>query len=124
MIAREALRYMVAGATNTLLTYVLYLTLLQVMHYRWAYLLAFLAGIGLSFLLLRHVVFARPGKRFSLAYVAASHGLQLVLGLAVVEAWVTWVRGPAWAAPLVAAAICVPVMFALQRWIFTPHGTR
>ena len=85
---------------------------------------AFLAGIGLSFLLLRHVVFARPGKRFSLAYVAASHGLQLVLGLAVVEAWVTWVRGPAWAAPLVAAAICVPVMFALQRWIFTPHGTR
>ena len=124
MIAREALRYMVAGATNTLLTYVLYLTLLQVVHYRWAYLLAFVAGIGLSFLLLRHVVFARPGKRFSLAYVAASHGLQLVLGLAVVEARVAWWRGPAWAAPLAAAAVCVPVMFVLQRWIFSPHGAR
>lgn len=124
MIAREALRYLLAGATNTLATYLLYLALLQVLHYRLAYVLAFVAGIGLSFLLLRHVVFARPGKRFSLGYVAASHGLQLGLGLAVVEAWVSWLRGPAWLAPLVAAVVCVPLMFALQRWIFTPHGAR
>ena len=124
MIGREALRYLLAGATNTLATYLLYLALLQVLHYRWAYVLAFAAGIGLSFLLLRHVVFGRPGKRFSLAYVAASHGLQLLLGLAMVEAWVAWLRGPAWAAPLAAATVCVPVMFILQRWIFTPHVTR
>ncbi|MFT3778219.1 MAG: GtrA family protein [Ottowia sp.] len=124
MIAREALRYVLAGGANTLATYALYLVLLRAMHYRWAYLLAFAAGIGLSFLLLRHLVFARPGKRFSLAYVAASHGVQLALGLAVVEAWVAWLRGPAWLAPLAAAAVCVPVMFALQRWIFTPHAAR
>ena len=124
MIAREALRYLVAGAAYTLLTYVLYLVLLQVLHYRWAYLLAFIAGIGLSFLLLRHVVFERPGKRFALAYVASSHALQLALGLMVVEAWVAWLRGPAWLAPLVAAVVCVPVMFALQRWIFTSHAAR
>ena len=34
MIAREALRYVLAGATNTLATYVLYLALLQSLHYR------------------------------------------------------------------------------------------
>lgn len=124
MIAGEALRYVLAGATNTLATYLLYLGLLQWLHYRWAYLLAFAAGIGLSFLLLRHLVFARPGKRGSLVYVAASHGLQLGLGLVVVEAWVAWWRGPAWAAPLVAVAVCLPVMFLLQRWIFTSHAAR
>ncbi len=123
MIAREALRYVLAGATNTALTYALYLGLLRWLHYRWAYLLAFVAGIGLSFLLLRHLVFGRPGKRYSLVYVAASHGLQLGLGLAVVEAWVAWLGGPTWAAPLVAAMVSVPMLFVLQRWIFTPHDT-
>ena len=123
MIAREALRYLLAGGANTLVTYVLYLALLQVMHYRTAYVLAFIVGIGLSFLLLRHMVFARPGKRFSLAYVAASHGLQLGLGLAVVECWVAWLHGPAWLAPVAAVLVSVPVMFVLQRWIFTPHAS-
>lgn len=124
MILREAGRYLLAGGLNTGLTYVLYLVLLRVLDYRWAYLLAFFAGVGLSFLLLRHLVFGRPGKRFSLAYVAASHGLQLGLGLLAVEAWVAWLRGPVWAAPLAAVALCVPVMFIVQRWIFTGHAAR
>lgn len=123
MIAREGLRYLLAGGANTLATYALYLALLRLLHYRAAYVLAFVAGIGLSFLLLRHAVFARPGKRFSLAWVAASHLLQLGLGLALVEAWVAWLHGPRWAAPLAALLVCVPLMFVLQRWIFTPHAT-
>ena len=123
MIAREVLRYLLAGGVNTVVSYGLYLALLRVLDYRTAYVLAFVAGIALSFVLLRHMVFARPGKRFSWAYVAASHGLQLVLGLAVVEAWVAWLGGPTWAAPLVAAMVSVPMLFVLQRWIFTPHDT-
>ena len=121
-MAREALRYLLAGGANTALTYLLYLALLRLLDYRWAYVLAFLAGVALSFVLLRHVVFARPGKRFSWVYVTASHGVQLGLGLVVVEAWVAWLRGPAWLAPLAAALVCVPVIFVLQRWIFTPHA--
>ncbi len=123
MIAREALRYLAAGGANTAVTYALYLALLQWLDYRLAYALAFACGVGLSFLLLRHAVFARPGKRCSLLWVAFSQGLQLGLGLAVVQAWVAWLRGPAWLAPLVATLVCVPLMFFVQRWIFTPHGT-
>lgn len=124
MIAREALRYLAAGGANTLVTWALYLGLLQVLDYRLAYVLAFVAGIGLSFVLLRHLVFARPGKRHSLAWLAASQVLQLGLGLAVVQAWVGWLHAPAWLAPLAAIAVCVPLMFFLQRWIFTPHAAR
>ncbi len=113
-------RYLLAGGFNTLASYVLYLGLLGLMGYRAAYVLAFLAGIGLSFTLLRHAVFARPGRRMSFAYVAASHLLQLGLGLLVVEACVAWIGGPAWAAPLVAVMVSVPLMFVVHRWIFTP----
>lgn len=123
MIAREALRYLAAGGVNTVATYALYLALLQALDYRLAYALAFVAGIGLSFLLLRHLVFARPGKRHSLAWLAASQMLQLGLGLLVVQVWVAWLRGPEWLAPLAAIAVCVPLMFLIQRWIFTPHAT-
>lgn len=123
MIGREVLRYGAAGGVNTVATYALYLGLLRLVDYRLAYALAFVAGIGLSFVLLRHLVFARRGKRHSLAWLAASQVLQLGLGLAVVQAWVGWLRWPDTLAPLAAIAVCVPLMFLIQRWIFTPgHG--
>ena len=123
MIGREVLRYGAAGGVNTVATYALYLGLLRLVDYRVAYALAFVAGIGLSFLLLRHLGVARPGKRHSLAWLAASQLLQLGLGLAVVQAWVGWLRWPDTLAPLAAIAVCVPLMFLIQRWIFTPgHG--
>ena len=116
MIGREALRYVLAGGVNTAVGYLLYLLMLPALGYRAAYVL--------SYLLLRHAVFARPGKRFSLAYVTASHMMQLALGLAVVEVAVNWMRVPAWLAPLMAVAVCVPVMFVIQRWIFTLNEPR
>ena len=118
--AREGARYILAGGINTLVTYALYLFMLRVIDYRVAYVLAFVAGIVLSFILLRHAVFARPGRPFSLLWVAATHFLQLVLGLTVVHAWGDWLHGPQWAAPLAAVAVCMPLIFMLQRWIFTP----
>lgn len=122
MIAGQALRFVLAGGVNTAVSYLLYLALLPALGYRAAYVLAFVMGIGLSFLLLRHAVFARPGKRFSLGYVAVSHLLNLGLGLTVIELAVRWWQVPAWVAPLLAVALCVPVMFFVQRWIFTPHA--
>lgn len=122
MIRGEIGRYLVAGGVNTAVTYALYLVLLRHIDYRWAYVVAFVAGVLLSFVLLRRVVFGRPGRRHALAYVAASHGLQLLLGLLVVQAWVGWLRGPQWLAPLVAVGVCVPIVFALQRWVFTHHA--
>ena len=122
MIAGQVLRFVLAGGFNTAATYLLYLAILPALGHRAAYVLAFVLGIGLSFLLLRHAVFARPGKRFSLLYVMGSHVLNLGLSLAVVELAVGWLRVPAWAAPLLAMALCVPVMFFVQRWIFSPHA--
>lgn len=123
MIAHEAGRYLLAGGANTALSWGIYLLLLLALDYRLAYVLAFVAGIGLSFVFMRHLVFGRPGRRHSLALVAAAQCLQLLLGLVVVQLWVAWLGGPQWLAPLVAVVVCTPIMFALQRWIFTPHAS-
>ena len=122
MIFREVVRYLLVGGLNTVATYALYLLLMRRIDYRAAYVLAFLAGIVLSAVLLRHVVFRRPGRRYANLYVAANYGLQLLLGSLVVSAWGEWMHGPVWLAPAVAIAVCVPLVFLLQRWVFTPYG--
>ncbi|MDR2154616.1 MAG: GtrA family protein [Burkholderiaceae bacterium] len=119
---REGLRYLAAGALNTLLSWLLYLGLLRLLDFRLAYVLAFMAGVLMSYGLLRHVVFARPGQACALLRVAASHLLQLGLGLAVVQLWVVELHAPAELAPLVAVAVCLPVIFWLQRRIFKPDA--
>ena len=118
MLTRQALRYLLAGGVNTAFSYAVYLALLTVMAYQLAYLLAFLSGIAVSYLLMRYTVFRQAGRRFSMGWVALSHLGQLGLGLLLVEAWVRGVGGPAAWAPLFAVAVCVPLMFLVQRWIF------
>ncbi|MDO5624838.1 MAG: GtrA family protein [Pseudomonadota bacterium] len=118
----QFVRYLLAGGVNTAISYGIYLGLLGPLGYRMAYPLAFVAGIGLSFLLLRHWVFARAGRRFSLGLVALGHGAQLALGWVVVEVWVAWLHMPDALAPLAAIVVCVPLMFALQRWVFSSHA--
>lgn len=118
MLTHQALRYLLAGAVNTAFSYLVYLLLLRALGYRWAYLLAFLAGIALSWALMRYAVFRQAGRRFSGAWVSLSHVGQLALGLLLVEWWVRGLGGGAAWAPLFAVAICVPLMFLVQRWIF------
>lgn len=122
MPARYGVRYLIAGGVNTIVTYIVYLLLLTPVGYRVAYFLAFILGIGLSFVLLRRWVFSRPGKPFALLYVGLSHVAQLVLGWLVIEFWVVWMQQSQRLAPLVAVGVSVPLMFLIQRWIFSPHA--
>ena len=122
MPARYGVRYLIAGGVNTIVTYIVYLLLLTPVCYRIAYFLAFILGIGLSFVLLRRWVFSRPGKPFALLYVGLSHVAQLVLGWLVIEFWVVWMQQSQRLAPLVAVGVSVPLMFLIQRWIFSPHA--
>lgn len=121
MIGREALRYLLAGGVNTAFSYAAYLLLLGWLHYRLAYLLSFVLGVLLSFVLLRHFVFVRPGRRHALLRVGVNHVVQLGLSLAVVELWVRWLQAPQALAPLAAVLLVMPVVFVLQRWVFAPH---
>ena len=63
--------------------------------------------------------------------------LQIFFAVVSLWGWWQWLRGDhgaplpitslrprawAWLAPLAAVVVCVPLMFILQRWIFTPHA--
>ena len=62
-------RFLIAGAVNTGLTYVLYLGLLLLIPYVWAYSVTYAVGIGTGYLLNARWVFKRvPSLSSATAY--------------------------------------------------------
>lgn len=111
-------RFLISGATNTALTYLLYLGTLDALGHRLAYTLAFPVGLVLVYTLNRHFVFrTHAGWRSVLAMPMISL-MQYLVGLGVVEAWVRVLGWPATLAPLAAIGMTVPMSYLLSRKAF------
>ena len=111
-------RFLVSGAFNTLVTYLLYLLLLQFLSYRISYTISYAAGIVLAYELNRVFVFKAPRSLASIAATPLIYLLQYCVGLGVVSLWVEYLGLSARIAPLVAIALTVPLTFVLTRWVF------
>ena len=115
----EQARFVAAGAVNTVLSYILYVVLFQVIAYRAAFTLAYVAGIVSSYFLNARFVFRRAPTwrtvaRFPLVYV-----VQYASSLVLVTAAVQWLAIPEWAAPLAALVVVVPITYVLSRLVFS-----
>ncbi len=112
-------RFIIAGALNTGATYVLYLGLLYLMPYVWAYSLAYVVGIGLGYLLNAHWVFRQmPSVRTATAY-PMTYGLNYLMRLLLLWVLVKLMEIPKELAPLAVTAISVPVMYLFTKSIFS-----
>jgi putative flippase GtrA len=112
-------RFLLAGAANTLLTYLLYLLLLGQVGHRVAYAAAYAAGIVLAYALGRGFVFRRHDGWRSVLLTPLIYLLQFCVGLLIVELWVTVLGLRAELAPLLAIAVTLPLTYVLSRWAFT-----
>lgn len=111
-------RFIIAGGSNTLLSYAVYLLLLPVLPYWASYSLGYVAGIFLSYLLSRFFVFrANASLIGSLVFPFVYVG-QWLCGLAITWAWVGVFGYSKFLAPLVASALTLPLTFLLSRKIF------
>lgn len=111
-------RFVVAGAVNTGVTYVLYLGLLQMMPYVAAYSVTYLAGIALGYALNAYVVFkVRPSVKSALMYPLV-YFLNYLLGLSFLYAFVELLGAPIEIAPLFVVAASVPIMYVATQFIF------
>jgi putative flippase GtrA len=111
-------RYVVAGGINSAATYVLFLLLLAVMPYIWAYSLSYVAGIGLGYLLNAYWVFgSKPTARTALAYPLV-YVFGYAAGAAGVALGVEVLRLPKALAPFVGLALSVPVTYLAARRVF------
>jgi putative flippase GtrA len=116
-VHHEALRFLVAGAINTAVTYLLYLALLLLLNYTLAYTITYIAGIALAYLISTKYVFqvgrsARGLALFPLIYIA-----QYLVGVFVLHVAVETFAVPQQFALLFSIAVTLPMTFLLSRWL-------
>ena len=115
--AREFMRFILAGASNTLLTYLVYLLLFNWIGYRFSYLAAYVAGIIFSYFINTLFVFrAKPTKGTFLMYPLI-YVVQYFFCAGILELSVKWLHIDAHFAPLVVVAMSVPLTFVLSRLV-------
>ena len=112
-------RFVVAGGINTAVTYLLYLGLLNLLPYALAYTLTYLVGIVLAYALNASWVFRDAPDLRSVTLFPAAYLLNYLLGLACLGVLVERSGLPRPLAPLAVLALSVPIMYAINRWIFS-----
>jgi putative flippase GtrA len=116
-------RFLIAGAINTCLTYILYLCLLSLMPYIWAYSLTYVVGIGLGYFLNAHWVFKNTPTLGNATIYKLTYVLNYFFSLVALRFLVELIHVPKEIAPLLVTAISVPVMFIITRAIFRGKST-
>ena len=111
----QGLRFLLFGAFNTALTYLLYCALVFVIHPQVAYALVFALGIGLAWVGNSKFVFRQPMTRKIAAVYPFIYLAQYLLTAALIHASTAWLMlGPRVALAL-AIAITTPLSFVWNR---------
>ena len=113
----EFLRFVLVGATNTLLSYLLYLLLLTFMSYLLTYSIAYCAGIVLSYFLNVHFVFKKRVSLASFLKFPAVYVIQYALGAVVLWLLVGNVGVSPALAMIGVIIITMPATFLASRFI-------
>jgi putative flippase GtrA len=115
----EFIRFLVAGAVNTGVTYVLYLGLLQISGYLVSYSVAFGAGIVISYFLNSIFVFRTRASPSSFLRFPLVYAVQYLVGAAVLWTCVEKLGIPREFALVCSIAASVPVTYLVARFVLT-----
>ncbi|TAM64381.1 MAG: GtrA family protein [Rhodanobacter sp.] len=114
-ISVEAMRFLIGGGTNTLLSYAIYWLLLSRLSYPFAYTISYAAAILTGFAINTWFVFRTPWSWHKLAAFPLVQLLNYLLGLGIVTACVRYLGVDARIAPVLATVIVLPANFLLTR---------
>lgn len=114
-ISAEALRFLIGGGTNTLLSYAIYWLLLPLLGYSLAYTLSYAATILTGFAINTWFVFHAPWSWRKLAAFPLLQFVNYLLGLGTVTICIRYLGIDARVAPVLATVIVLPANFLLTR---------
>lgn len=111
------LRFLCGGAANTLFTYLLYLGLIRILPYQWAYFAAYVTGIVLAYWLNARFVFKVPLSWKGLFAYPVVYLVQYVLAAVLLEALVRLGGVPPAYAPLLVTAVLLPLTYLMNKLV-------
>lgn len=118
------IRFLLGGASTTILSYAVYLLLLTWLPYLAAYAFAFASGVAWSYFANTLFVFRRRptvarALAFPIVYLA-----QYLAGSMLLVVLIDDVQLPAKFAPLVVVVVTLPLTYVLSRWVITARHER
>ncbi len=111
----QGLRFLLFGAFNTALTYLLYCGLVFVMHPQVAYALVFVLGIGLAWVGNSRFVFRQPLSRKTAVAYPLMYLAQYALTAGLIHAFTAWASLGPRVALAIALTITTPLSFLWNR---------
>lgn len=111
-------RFLLSGAFNTGVTYLLYLGLLNLFPYQASYAIAYVTGIVLAYVLNRAFVFKSHRGMTSVIGLPVVYAVQYVIAALILWLWVDLIGWDEKLAPLAALCVTVPGTYLLSRWVF------
>ncbi|MBK5436365.1 GtrA family protein [Pseudomonas sp. TH32] len=124
LFKKDFSRFLLSGGFNTIVTYGVYLLLLNYFSYNTSYTMAYIGGIMLAYALNRFFVFGSHRGIKSIVLLPLVYLAQYLVSLIVLWVWVEKLHLDERAAPLLAIAITVPMTFILTKFLFSEHRAR
>lgn len=119
IIQGEFARFLLAGAINTLLSYLLYLFLLEFLGYLFAYSVVYFLGIAFAYFLNVYFVFKKRARLVSFIKFPAVYLIQYCLGAEVLWLLVDKVEIDPALAMIGVVVMMIPITFLASRLILT-----
>jgi putative flippase GtrA len=116
---RQVLGFVVVGGINTVGGYGIYLLLFLFLSYRLAYSIAYLIGIGVSYLLNTYFVFGQKPSASKAIQYPLVYVVQYIFGIIALTLLVEVMRVNPTYAPLAVIVLTIPITFTLTRFILT-----
>lgn len=110
-------RFLLVGATNTAVSYVLYLLLLEFMPYLYAYSISYSIGIVVSYILNSRFVFRQPLSLGKFLQFPIVYAIQYGLGATILWLLVGHASISPELAMIGVVAVTIPVTFVTSRFI-------
>ena len=122
LLAAESTRFVIAGGFNTIVSWLIYVAMLIVMSYEWAFTASYILGVVLAYYVSSIFVFReslnwKKAIRFPSVYI-----VQYAVGLATLHALIEWFDVPAALAPWPALVVTLPISFLMSRYIIKDPG--
>lgn len=114
-MTKTTFRYLIAGATNTLVTYVIYLLLLTHFDYKISYLVSYVFGVFLAYLLNLKYVFKAEHTLAKILLYPIIYIILYFTGITVLWISVHYLSVPEEFALIFGIAVNVPLGYILNR---------
>lgn len=118
MAKSSGLRFLIAGTANTVLTYILYLSLLDIAGHQVSYAISFTAGILISYILGRIFVFKKHQGYRSAIMLPFVYILQYAVGATMLWILVDILHKSPTLAPAVSILVTLPITYILSKLVF------